>query len=104
MAELKDFSPTQIEEAEKWFQGNNINLYKALDEPNKMILVDIYFKLKRIPIQLKPNEFIIGVDYKSEKDIISGKEQASLSFRNPHFQGNANKFAKDFLLAQLSKL
>lgn len=111
MAEMRDFSPAQIQEAEKWYEENQSGLYKMImvdeygGEDAKMALIDTYFKLKRIPIRLKPTEFIIGVDYKNEKDIMEGREFANLSFRNPHIPaGTADKFAKDFLLAKLSTL
>lgn len=124
MAEIKDFTSEQIEEAEEWYKYNTPELYEFAkrqvgvtdkSESNQYFLLiwlyNVYFQLKTISIELRPNQFIIGIDYNSsgnaEKDMeqaILGKIQFNLSFWNPHPKGMADQLAKDFLIAKLSTL
>ena len=115
MAQLQDFSPEQINEAVKWYNENNPALIKfCADEPEmRAQLYDVYFKLKMISIELRPNQFVIGVDYKGvtqEEYKKKGqhadfsKFSCNLSFWNPHQQGVADVLAKDILVSKLSTL
>lgn len=122
MSELRDYSSAQIEEATKWLQDNCKGLYNFMiaspvltDAKNLLAtrLTDMYFQLKQSPISLKPNQFVIGVDYKgvSREDWIKSpdtvdlsKAQFNLSFWNPHSKGKEDRLAKDFLITKLSQL
>lgn len=115
MAQIQDFTPEQMKEAEDWYKENNPILLDKCQEHEWLMqqLYDVFFKLKRIKTYLKPNQFVIGVDYtgatdkeyrtKGDKMDLS-KLQVNLSFWNPHPKGVADTLAKDILIAQISKL
>lgn len=124
MSTLMDFSPEQKEEVTNWLKENCEELLafaqvqvELRDKPesNRYFLIDwlcdMYFRLKMISIELRPNQFVIGVDYKGSgdkkkdyEDAKAGKIPFNLSFWNPHPLGVTNELARDFLIAQLSKL
>ena len=86
------FTPGQKEEAIKWLTENCIDLINLADtfEPTEARqyclenLVDMYFKLKNLPFSFKPNEFIVGIEYKNEVKIRTGKEVPNVYINNPH--------------------
>lgn len=86
------FTPGQREEAIKWITENCIDLINLADtfEPVEAkyyffeTLIDMYFKLKNVPFSFKPNEFIVGIEYKSEVKIKAGKEIPNVYINNPH--------------------
>lgn len=113
MAQLQDFTPEQISEAAEWYRENNYSLWEQASSETIPQLTDVYFKLKMISIELRPNQFVIGVDYVgvTKKEYIEkgqnadlSKLKVNLSFWNPHPRGVADILAKDILVAQLAKL
>jgi hypothetical protein len=86
------FTPDQRKEAMKWITENCIDLINLAEtfEPREAVeycfdnLIDMYFKLKNVPFSFKPNEFIVGVEYKSEAKIRAGKEIPNVHINNPH--------------------
>lgn len=107
MAQLLDLSEDQIREAVDWTQEHRPNLYEfllSLPKDKVVLVVEMFFDLRTTPIPLKTTEFVLGVVYKNREDVLSGKERVNLSFYNPHPPGKADVFAKDLLIAQLSKL
>ncbi len=109
MAEVKNFTPEQYREAREWYKLNSPKLYEwfiSNDFDPEVIeqLCDVYFNLKRFKFDIGRNFFLVGVEYKSADAILSGKEKASLQIVNPHGKMMADQFAKNFLIAQLSKL
>jgi len=106
MPQIQKFSAEQIKEAQDWLKANIPTLYilieKALHDEIAYDLYDMYFKVKQVEMKLQPNQFVVGVEYKDENKVKTGDEPVSLSFWNPHAQGQYNKFAKDVLLHILS--
>lgn len=86
------FTPGQREEAMKWLTENCVDLVNLEQqfEPKENAdyfrdnLVDLYFKLKNLPFSFKPNEFIVGIEYKNEAKIRAGKEVPNVYINNPH--------------------
>jgi hypothetical protein len=84
------FTPGQREEALKWYAENCpestlvMNFGTAHGQDIQDVFVDVYFKLKSIPFNFKPNEFIVGIEYKNEVKIRAGKEVPNVRIQNPH--------------------
>src|SRR5688572_653834 len=86
------FSPEQKEEARKWIVENCIDLINLIENVDTKeeeiyrleLLIDMYFKLKNVPFSFKPNEFIVGIEYKNEAKIRAGKEVPNVHINNPH--------------------
>lgn len=103
------FTPEQKEEATKWYKENCPEVAYFI-QPNTNgvtvtdILVDIYFKLKTVPFSFKPNEFIVGIEYKNETAIRIGKEAPNVRINNPHRKIGTQETHDQFALTILYNL
>lgn len=104
---IEDYTPGQREEAIQWFKNNVPKVADLLDSYSgehpifngiSDDLIDTYFKLKQSEFKVKPNQFIIGIEYKDQAKVITGEEKVNISFENPHEKGKADMFAKSVLL------
>ena len=104
------FTPGQTEEALKWYTHNCPDVQDLIDigtihgKSVQDILVDLYFKLKNVPFTFKPNEFIVGIEYKDAQKIISGKEIVNVRINNPHKKIADQMTHDEFALAVLYNL
>lgn len=103
------FTPEQREEAMNWYADNCLDILALVSHENLSdLLVDVYFKLKTVPFSFRPNQFIIGIDYKSEYHIRKGTESANIRVDNPHklIDGKSthNSFALTILMNLLKQL
>ena len=91
------FTPGQRAEALLWIKQECPQLYAHIEEAltghEADMLIDMFFKLKSSTFELLPNEFIVGVEYKSKEDIIAGKE--AINIRLPHAVFRRKAFALD---------
>lgn len=102
---VKDFTPEQRGEALEWIITNCPNVGTILANLTRLeqnYILDMYYRLQIVSFPLKPTEFIIGIEYKNSAAVMAGKEKVNLSFKNP--KRKYDEFAKDMLIAQLSKL
>ena len=98
------FTPEQKKEATQWIEKECPNLYNLMSEENVNLFVDMYLKLKAVTFDLKPEEFVVGVEYKVREDVIEGKEAINIRFLNPRRAGVADAFAQQLLIELLTRL
>ena|SRR5687767_7166108 len=83
------FTPGQKGEALAWLKDNcpeffQILEHDSIDDPDVLLVVDMYFKLKNLPFSFKPNEFIIGIEYTKADKVKLGLEAPNVKVHNPH--------------------
>lgn len=79
------FTPGQREEALAWIKQNCLPLYEYARDmgSGEDRMIDMYFKLKSSTFELRPDEFIVGIEYKNQQAVIDGKEQINIRLQNP---------------------
>jgi hypothetical protein len=111
------FTPGQRDEALTWYKENCPELDKYIADSiiYKLregrfylldLLIDAYFKMKSLSFPIKPEEFVIGVEYKNKEAVKQGKEMVNLRFHNPkRNEGESyDPFARDVLINLLMGL
>lgn len=98
------FTPGQKEEAYQWYAQNCPDALALTKDDMSLILVDIYFKLKHIPFSFKPEEFVVGIEYKDAKAVADGKEVVNVRINNPHKKMADQITYDEFALAVLYNL
>lgn len=82
------FTPEQEKEAVDWLADNCPELFGAWPSDNHDLpikyLIDMYLKLKHYPYSFRPNQFIIGIEYKKADRVKLGLEAPNISVHNPH--------------------
>lgn len=107
---MPQFTPGQREEALKWYEDNCPEVLQVLTLGSahgysiEDIFVDVYFKLKKVPFSFRPNQFIIGVEYKNEYLVKQGKESPNIRVDNPHPLVGHNYTHNHFALTVLMNL
>lgn len=108
------FTPGQKEEAMLWYKANCLDYHKflaSLPEPlHDDVLsigdcaIDTYFKLKNVNFNILPSEFIVGIEYKNQEEVIKGDEKINIRFQNPHKNNTADQFAQAVLMELLQRI
>jgi hypothetical protein len=107
------FSQGQKDEALEWYEKNCPDLHKIFTghtgfDPNNgsssELAIDAYFKLKNISFDFQPTEFVVGIEYKKQEDVIAGTENVNIRFQNPHKLGKGDPFAQQVVIELLNRL
>lgn len=102
------FTPAQREGALGWIKENCPDFYTYIEEALTGhvtdMLIDMFLKLKDIKFDLKPNQFVVGVEYKDEKNALEGLEPINISIHNPHKKGEYDQFSFQALVHFLNTL
>lgn len=102
------FTPGQREEVQAWLKENCPKLHSHLEEAftghEADMIIDMFYKLKNFNFDLKPEEFVIGIEYKDSDAVIAGTEQINIRMINPHKNKTADQFAQSVLLELLNRL
>lgn len=102
------FTPGQREEALAWLKENCNGLYIHIEEAltgyEADMIIDMYFKLKSSTFELKPTEFIVGIEYKDQQAIINGEEKVNISIHNPDRKVKHNQFAFEVMMEIIKRL
>jgi len=106
MTEQFVFTPQQREEALAWIKSNCLPLYEYARDlsTGEDRMIDMYFKLKEIKFELKPEEFILGIEYKDKEKVIGGNEEINIRFHNPRRDTPHDEFAMQIAINLLHRV
>lgn len=109
------FTPGQREEALTWLQKENLPFYKfimSLPEPASGVemlsiqdcIIDMFYKLRGVSFPLKPEEFIVGIEYTDQIAVTEGEQQINIRVLSPRRETPHDPFAFQVIMELLNRL